>query len=250
MNIRKIQQVRIAGSLIFNYFCIMKAHVTLILSLALLSGLTASGVNPAGISEKAMEGFRLFLRDSLPDDRSKGYAMMAEAAWEGDPKGANNLGWILQHGLNGRTDLPGALRWYERAAEQGLPAAALNYVDLVTTHPEALEGKLPDRHRLAKAAMLAGSALAMGRGLPYDYRKGEELIFMAGLLGDEKAAITIAQQLEMYPDSFSYLPIEKIVETCGALFPDGGGNIPEGVDRATLLTPGFWYSKAPARKEF
>lgn len=195
----------------------------------------------------AMEGYRLFTRDSLPDDRERGYALMLDAAWEGDAKAANNVGWLMEQGIYTEKDIPGALRWYERAADQGLPAAALNYVGIIFHHPEALEGRSADTERIANAAMLAGKALAMGRGLHYDYRQGEDLIVRAGLLGNKEAAETIAQQLEMYPDSFSYLPLEKIAEECDALLPDAKKNLKkcsptEFTDM--MLTPRFWYALA------
>lgn len=231
----------------------MKLIVTLVLMLQSLLLAVASAATPAEISEMAMEGYRLFVRDSLPDDRSKGYEIMLDAAWEGDAKAANNIGWILQKGLNGTVDIPGALRWYERAADQGLPAAALNYAELIFSRPDSLVEPPRDIHRLAKAAMLAGTALAMGRGLPYDYRKGEELIFKAALLGDEDAALTIAQQLEMYPDSFSYLPIEELVRQCDALLPIDSRNLSPNTDPQSivdlLLTPSYWYSRCPSRRQ-
>lgn len=229
----------------------MKLIVTLVLMLQSLLLAVASAATPAEISEMAMEGYRLFVRDSLPDDRSKGYEIMLDAAWEGDAKAANNIGWILQKGLNGTVDIPGALRWYERAADQGLPAAALNYAELIFSRPDSLVEPPRDIRRLAKAAMLAGTALAMGRGLPYDYRKGEELIFKAALLGDEDAALTIAQQLEMYPDSFSYLPIEELVRQCDALLPIDSRNLSPNTDPKSivdlLLTPSYWYSRCHSR---
>lgn len=229
----------------------MKLIVTLVLMLQSLLLAVASAATPAEISEMAMEGYRLFVRDSLPDDRSKGYEIMLDAAWEGDAKAANNIGWILQKGLNGTIDIPGALRWYERAADQGLPAAALNYAELIFSRPDSLVEPPRDIRRLAKAAMLAGTVLAMGRGLPYDYRKGEELIFKAALLGDEDAALTIAQQLEMYPDSFSYLPIEELVRQCDALLPIDSRNLSPNTDPKSivdlLLTPSYWYSRCHSR---
>lgn len=231
----------------------MKLIVTLVLMLQSLLLAVASAATPAEISEMAMEGYRLFVRDSLPDDRSKGYEIMLDAAWEGDAKAANNIGWILQKGLNGTVDIPGALRWYERAADQGLPAAALNYAELIFSRPDSLVEPPRDIRRLAKAAMLAGTALAMGRGLPYDYRKGEELIFKAALLGDEDAALTIAQQLEMYPDSFSYLPIEELMRQCDALLPIDSRNLSPNTDPQSivdlLLTPSYWYSRCPSRRQ-
>lgn len=229
----------------------MKLIVTLVLMLQSLLLAVASAATPAEISEMAMEGYRLFVRDSLPDDRSKGYEIMLDAAWEGDAKAANNIGWILQKGLNGTVDIPRALRWYERAADQGLPAAALNYAELIFSRPDSLVEPPRDIRRLAKAAMLAGTALAMGRGLPHDYRKGEELIFKAALLGDEDAALTIAQQLEMYPDSFSYLPIEELVRQCDALLPIDSRNLSPNTDPKSivdlLLTPSYWYSRCHSR---
>lgn len=220
----------------------------MVLIIAFLSALTWTGnaASPREVAASAMEGYALFVRDSLPDDRERGYDMMLSAAWEGDAKAANNIGWLMEHGEYTTKDLKGAFRWYERAADQGLPAAALNYIDLILTRSDSiLEGRLPDRARMAKAAMLAGQALAMGRGLHYDPRRGEELILRAGLFGDSTAATTIAQQLEMYPDSFSYLPLEKIAQECDALLAPEYRRIPEGMTPAEfaelILTPQFWY---------
>lgn len=222
----------------------MKLLITLIIGLLSAFAMSAFSSTPKEAAEMALEGYRLFTRDSLPDDKERGYALMLNAAWEGDAKAANNIGWLMQQGIYTEKDLAGALRWYERAADQGLPAAALNYVSLIFHHPEALEGRLADTERIANAAMLAGKALAMGRGLHYDYRQGEDLIIRAGLLGNKEAAETIAQQLEMYPDSFSYLPLEKIAEECDALLPDGKKNLTQHSPTEfadLMLTPQFWY---------
>lgn len=232
----------------------MKFTLSTILS-TLLAFLSASSfaASPREVSERGLEGYRLFVRDSLPDDRAKGYAMMLDAAWEGDAKAANNIGWLLEQGEYVEKDLAGALRWYERASDQGLPAAALNYVNMLFHHPEALDGKEADIHRVAKASFIAGRSLAMGRGLHYDYRQGEDLLVRAALLGNEEAALTIAQQLEMYPDSFSYLPLQKIVEECEDILPAQIHIRDEETPICTLtemmLTPEFWYSRidAPAR---
>ena len=204
---------------------------------------------PKEVAEMSMEGYRLFTRDSLPDDRERGYAMMLDAAWEGDAKAANNVGWLMEQGIFVEKNLSGALRWYERAADQKLPAAALNYVGMVFHHPEALEGRPADIARVANAALIAGKALAMGRGLHYDYRQGEDLLLRAGLLGNEEAATTIAQQLEMYPDSFSYLPLEEIAAECDALLPPDRKWLTRHspTELADLmLTPAFWYSLPPS----
>lgn len=207
-----------------------------------------SAASPEEVARTAMDGYRLFMRDSLPDDKKNGYDMMLSAAWEGDAKAANNIGWLMEHGEFVEKDIKGAFRWYERAADQGLPVAALNYIGLVLNDSiKVLGGNTPDRERIANASMLAGTALAMGRGLPYDSRHGEELILRAALFGNEKAAMTIAQQLEMYPDSFSYLPLEEIAAQCDALLPPEERNIPEGMPPAEfadlMLTPGYWYGK-------
>lgn len=228
----------------------MKTLRLLFFSCIIIYGLSALAASPKVVADMAMEGYRLFTRDSLPDDRSKGYAMMLDAAWEGDAKAANNIGWLMQQGEFVEKDLSGALRWYERAADQGLPAAALNYVSIIFSHPEALAGKPVDTERVANAAMLAGTALTMGRGLHYDYRQGEDLLIRAGLLGNEKAAMTIAQQLEMYPDSFSYLPLVEIVKECEAIMPPGrhlfsAETAPDSIIDQ-LLSPSFWYCIVPS----
>lgn len=215
-------------------------------------GMAASSVayasTPQEVAASAMRGYELFMRDSLPDDRERGYDLMLSAAWEGDAKAANNVGWLMEHGEFVDHDLKGAFRWYERAADQGLPVAALNYMELILNHRDSvLDGRLPDRDRLAKASMLAGSALAMGRGLHYDPKRGEDLILRAALFGDEQAITTVAQQLEMYPDSFSYLPLEDIAAQCDALLDPKERNVPQGMSLTEfadlLLSPAYWYGR-------
>ena len=102
-----------------------------IMTFSALAGASAFAASPQEVAEEAMAGYWLFMRDSLPDDRQRGYDMMLSAAWEGDAKASNNIGWLLQHGEFVEKDLKGAFRWYERAADQGLPAAALNYMPLL-----------------------------------------------------------------------------------------------------------------------
>lgn len=226
----------------------MKVNRLMILLLVAVWQSTAFAATPQEVAEEAMAGYELFVRDSLPDDRQRGYDMMLSAAWEGDAKAANNIGWLMQHGEFVKKDIKGAFRWYERAADQGLPAAALNYIDLILTdRQEAMGDRLPDRESMAKAAMLAGTAMAMGRGLHYDPKRGEELILRAALFGDEKAMTTVAQQLEMYPDSFSYLPLEEIAAECDALLAPEARNVPEGMSLAEfadhMLSPAYWYEK-------
>lgn len=226
----------------------MKVNRLMILLLVAVWQSAAFAATPQEVAEEAMAGYELFVRDSLPDDRQRGYDMMLSAAWEGDAKAANNIGWLMQHGEFVEKDIKGAFRWYERAADQGLPAAALNYIDLILTDKqEAMGDRLPDRERLANASMLAGTAMAMGRGLHYDPKRGEELILRAALFGDEKAMTTVAQQLEMYPDSFSYLPLEEIAAECDALLAPELRNVPEGMSLAEfadqILSPAYWYGK-------
>lgn len=230
-----------------DYICGMKMIGLIILALAVLPDV-GRAASPEEVAASAMEGFELFMRDSLPDDRQKGYDLMLSAAWEGDAKAANNIGWLMQHGEFVEKDLKGAFRWYERAADQGLPAAALNYMELILNNPEdILGGHRPDKERMAKASALAGTAMLMGRGLPYDSKRGEDLLLRAALFGDEQAMTTVAQQLEMYPDSFSYLPLEELAEQCDSLLPECDRNVPEGMPLAEfadlMLTPGFWYDK-------
>lgn len=230
----------------------MKKRISIILGLlcAIIAPIYAE--SPGEVAAMAMEGYRLFVRDSLPDDRTKGYAMMLEAAWEGDAKAANNVGWLLEQGEFAEKDLSGALRWYERAADQGLPAAALNYVSMIFHHPEVIAGKAIAVEKVANAAMAAGKALATGRGLHYDYRQGEDLIIRAGLLGNQEAATTIAQQLEMYPDSFSYLPLKEIAEECDAILPAENKYLARYAAEELMdlmLTPGFWIHPSQDKPE-
>ena len=228
----------------------MKMILLIILALSTVLPGVGHAASPEEVAASAMEGYNLFMRDSLPDDRQKGYDLMLSAAWEGDAKAANNIGWRQQHCEFVEKDLKGAFRWYERAADQGLPAAALNYMELILNNPEeVLGGKLPDKERMAKASALAGTAMLMGRGLPYDSKRGEDLLLRAALFGDEQAMTTVAQQLEMYPDSFSYLPLEEIAEQCDSLLPECAKNIPEGMPLSEfadhMLSPAFWYSRLP-----
>lgn len=222
----------------------MKFVLTLISAFAAIYCMAQEVLSPP---ERGMEGYRLFVRDSLPDDKDKGYALMLEAAWEGDAKSANNIGWLSLTGDHTERNPVAALRWFERAADQGLPAGALNYIDLLLSDTLPPDTPLPSAERMGKAATLAGRALAMGRGLPYDYRRGEELIMTGALMGDESAAMTIAQQLEMYPDSFSYLPLAEIAIKTDSLLPPELRNLKSDDELSDLidkiLTPGYWYSR-------
>lgn len=122
----------------------MKTYtLPLICILCALSAAHASGSTPLEISERAMEGYRLFTRDSLPDDRSAGYAMMLDAAWEGDAKAANNIGWLNEQGIFVEKDLAAALRWYERAADAGLPRRPSIMWGLCSGIPRHSRGKEP-----------------------------------------------------------------------------------------------------------
>lgn len=233
-----------------HYICGMKLIGFIILAIVAVIPGIGRAASPEEVAESAMAGYELFVRDSLPDDRQRGYDMMLSAAWEGDAKAANNIGWLMQQGEFVKRDLKSAFRWYERAADQGLPAAALNYMELILNHPEeVLDDRLPDRERMAKASALSGTSLLMGRGLPYDSKRGEDLLLRAALFGDEKASMTVAQQLEMYPDSFSYLPLEEIAAQCDRLLPEGERNVPDGMSLAEftdlMLTPAFWYGRLP-----
>ncbi len=232
---------------------LMKAIRVILMALAMAYPAVAFASSPEEVAEAAMEGYRLFARDSLPDDRQKGYELMLSAAWEGDAKAANNIGWLMQHGEFVSQDLKGAFRWYERAADQGLPAAALNYMELILNHRDAVAAdRLPDRERLAKASALAGTAMLMGRGLPYDSKRGEDLLLRGALFGDERAAMTVAQQLEMYPDSFSYLPLEEIAKECDELLPESEKNVPSGMALSEfadlMMTPEFWYDRVKSEE--
>ena len=239
----------------------MKWILTLFFVFGAVAPMFGEALSPA---ERGLEGFRLFSRDSLADDRQRGYEMMVEAAWEGDAKSANNVGWLMEHGVGVNSeelivnseeclgwrlprDVKGALRWYERAADQGLPVGALNYLELLLNNKEASEGGVPDSMRLARAATLVGKAMLMGRGLPYDAKRGEEMLLRGGLFGDSEAAETIAQQLEMYPDSFSYLPLESIAAECDALLPVEARNIREGMTESEfadlMMTAQYWYGR-------
>lgn len=227
--------------------------IRMMIGLSMAASSVAYASTPQEVAESAMKGYELFIRDSLPDDRQQGYDLMLSAAWEGDAKAANNIGWLMEHGEFVDRDLKGAFRWYERAAEQGLPAAALNYMELILNHKDSvLYGRLPDRERMAKAAMLAGSALAMGRGLHYDPKRGEDLILRAALFGDEQAVTTVAQQLEMYPDSFTYLPLEEIAAQCDALLTPEERNVPDGMPLTEfadlMLSPAYWYDHMEKRR--
>lgn len=202
------------------------------------------------VADKAMEGFSLFVRDSLPDDRARGYDMMLEAAWEGDAKAANNVGWLMLQGDYVAKDEKGALRWFERSADQGLPAGALNYMDLLMSRPDLALRNLPVPDVLARASALVANAMLMGRGLPHDYRRGEEFLLMAALFGDERSAVTVAQQLEMYPDALSESELRDILSRCDALLPEERRYVGPNTDISRLLEDmmgaGFWYSLSVA----
>ena len=66
----------------------------------------------------------------VPRDPRKGIALIEKAALGGDPKAANNLGWLLLEGSGVEHDPAKAAFWLRRAAEAGLPTAAAMLADL------------------------------------------------------------------------------------------------------------------------
>lgn len=224
----------------------MKTNGKIILAAAALTGFApAFAQTPEEVAQKAMDGYALFVRDSLCDDRIKGYGMMLEAAWEGDAKAANNIGWLKLHGDFTEKDEQGALTWFSRAADQGLPVGALNYMDLILHRPDLTAAKAPDPKVLARTSSLAANAMLMGRGLPYDYRRGQEYLIRAAIFGDDRARVTLGQQLEMYPDAISAEEMSRLLDQCDPLLPPDLRHLQEGTDKSSLieemLTPQYWY---------
>ena len=76
-------------------------------------------------------GYRLYRGEGgLPRDPGKGISLIEKAALGGDPKAANNLGWLLLEGSGVEHDPAKAAFWLRQAAQAGLPTAAAMLADL------------------------------------------------------------------------------------------------------------------------
>lgn len=58
---------------------------------------------------------------------------MGKAAENGDPKAANNIGWIYLKGIKRDKNVAEAIRWFELAADKGLPVAKAQLADIYRT---------------------------------------------------------------------------------------------------------------------
>lgn len=101
-------------------------------------------------------GFRYYRGEGgVKRDPEMAVRLIEKAAQQGDPKGFNNLGWLLMEGEGIRHDYKKAAYWLNRAAEAGLPVAMSQLADLYRSG----RGVETDT---ARATTLYESALARG----------------------------------------------------------------------------------------
>ncbi len=188
----------------------MKPFAKILVTLVTLT-LIAS-VNPAradyqaGVDAYQAGDFRKAMAEWLP---------LAEG---GDAVSQNSVGALYDHGLGVDEDDSEAARWYQRAADQGLPLAMRNL-----------------------ASMYAG-----GHGLPYDKDQAEYWYEKAAQAGDEKAAQRLAALNPARAAAIAPAPVES-----AATEPATGDAAPAapmtvaGGDDASAMTDGGAAAEVP-----
>jgi TPR repeat protein len=110
--------------------------------------------------------------DTAVDDYNKGSYIKAlnsfyVLAKNGDAKAQYNVGMIYANGKGVKKDVPQAMEWYEKAAQQGNASAAYNYNNLAALYLE-------------------------GKNIPRNNKKAFELFKKAADKGDANAQINVA----------------------------------------------------------
>lgn len=98
-------------------------------SISLYREAAAKGFSPA----ENYYGFLLYngVKGYLEADPDSAVALIEKAADKGDPKAANNLGWLFLEGNGIAHDPEKAAAWFSKAASMGLPAAKAQLADLL-----------------------------------------------------------------------------------------------------------------------
>ncbi len=137
---------------------------------------------------------------------------LAEA---GDAVAQNSLGALYDHGLGVMEDNAEAARWYEMAAQQGLPLAMRNL----------------------------GNQYATGHGVPFDLELAKQWYEKAAALGDQQSAALLAH---LRPATTP--PTDSAAAAASPTFsaPSTTGNLAEPVEGAAPATSG---AMAPATSE-
>ncbi len=134
------------------------------------------------------------------EQMKRGFAWLKQAAMQGVPLALYNMGVFVEHGLGGvKQDAAEAVRWYEDAAERGLPEAQcrLGRLCMDGAGLPRDEAKARQWYELAceKNFPEAQYALAIlclnGRGGPLDEARGVALLEAASEGGSEHAPYTL-----------------------------------------------------------
>ncbi len=156
-----------------------------------------------------MYGYRLLTGEGISPDTVVGIGWIEGAAQQGDPRAANNMGWLLSSGIGVTPDTVQAADWYLRAAEAGLPAGAWNYVSLTDSRPDLM----PSDSVIAPLYLLLGDAFSRGQGLPYNYTESLKYYLRASLHGSKRAERIIDELLGQMPDALDALPLDSLRRT-------------------------------------
>ena len=95
-----------------------------------------------------------------PKDEAAALVLLQDAAAAGVPSAQVNLGKMLENGGATQRNLPAAISWYEKAADQGSIDARLRLMDLYYFGTESMAPDFAKALPHVKAAAAAGNATA------------------------------------------------------------------------------------------
>lgn len=121
--------------------------------------------------------------DGLEQDLGEAFALAYQGAESGDDEAQIMLGGMYENGLGVPKDDAAALSWYEKAKQQGSPAADAYIQSLNSRKEAAASGQLPDwmsgyidmaEGGDASAMYAIGYMYYLGQAIPQDYAKAVE----------------------------------------------------------------------------
>ena len=133
-------------------------------------------------------------------DLAAARSLFAQAAVAGDARAQYNLGRMWLDGEGGAQDYIQALRWNEKAADQGIPAAQYNlgrmYEDGLGVRRDPKQAAAWYEKAAARgfssAEVRLGDMYAAGRGAAADPKRAAELYTAAAEQGDDGAKLSLA----------------------------------------------------------
>lgn len=193
--------------------------------------------------------------EGVAKDYNKAMTWLHKATDAGVPAAEVLLANLYAEGLGTKADTIKAAALYEKALSHGVREAEEAIISLMKEKWRALptdsaltlgikyfRGNAPlagvmliemaAKEDIPQAVALIGLAASRGRGRDYDRQLAEEMFLKAALLGEPSAAYIVAEQLDMFPDSYPDSILKSLSLPTDAILP------------ITIPEASWWYQKA------